>query len=103
MVFAKLRAGLDLKFWLMSSDRFCGVEGSLEVAGVNSIEFDITQSFCDCFRLETACFCERHVKMALRLIVDVALGFTMTNQVDGARRWVDNKFWRAQVRIIRAS
>ena len=63
----------------MGGDRFGGVDGSLQVAGVNGIKFDITQAFCNRFCLKPARFGERHVEMTLGFIVDVALGFTMTN------------------------
>ena len=64
----------------MSSDRFGGIESSLEVAGVCGIEFGVRQSFCHGFCLESPCLCERHVEMALGFVVDVALRLAVANQ-----------------------
>ena len=101
--FSELGAGLDLEDWPVSGDRFSGIDGSLKVAGVDGVEIGVRQSLGDRFRLESSGWCERHVEVALGLVVQVALSFTVTNHDDGARRRVDDKFWCTQVRVIRGS
>lgn len=89
IVFPQLRTSLDLDFRTMGRDRFRGLERPPQVAGVNGAEFDVRQSFRHRFCLDFASFRERRVEMPLGFVVQVSLGFAMSNEVDGARRWVE--------------
>ena len=89
IVFAELRSRLNLGFGTMCGDRFSGLECPREIAGINGVEFDVRKSFRDRFCLDFASFRERRVEMPLGFVVQVSLGFAVSNEVDGTRRWVE--------------
>ena len=89
VVFADFRAGLDFEIGSMGRDRFGGIQGSLEIAGVDGIEIDVGQSSRHRFGLLVAAFGELRVEVTLGFVVQVSLGFTVANEIYRVRRRVD--------------
>lgn len=92
MVFTKLGPGLDLEVEMVRGDRVGGVDGSLEVARIDGVEFRACQSFAQRFGLTFAQFRQRSVEVTMSFVVDVALRLAVTDQGDGAGRGVDDEF-----------
>ena len=77
---------------MVRGDRVRGVDRSLEVAGIDGVEFRACQSFAHRFGLTSAQMRQRRVEVTMSSVVDVALRLAVADQGDGTWRGIDDEF-----------
>ena len=69
MDFAQAGTSLDFEAGHEFSNRFSGVNGSLQIAGVDGIEFRFGEPLRNCLCLDSAPFRQRRIEVALCFVV----------------------------------